>query len=357
MAATLFTPLLLGRLSLKNRVVMAPMTRSRAIGGVPNSLMEEYYRLRAGAGLIVTEGTSPSPDGMGCARIPGLFTDAQVHAWRRVTNSVHAAGGRIFVQLMHTGRVGHPANMPAGSRVLGPSPIAAPGTMWTDSLGLQPYPVPDNMSGEDIAHAIAEYGQAAARAIEAGFDGVELHAANGYLIDQFLNTASNVRTDRWGGDARIENRLRFALEAAAASADAIGADRLGMRISPYGLFNGMAPDDDMDHLYDRLVAGLNDIGAVYIHVVDHGSMGAPAVDPALKARIRAAFNGKYVLSGGYDLARANADLDAKRGDLVAFGRSFIANPNLVSELESGGALTAPDSSTFYTAGEKGYTDY
>jgi N-ethylmaleimide reductase len=357
MAMTLFTPIALGGLFLKNRVVMAPMTRSRAIGGVPNSLMEEYYRLRADAGLIVTEGTSPSPDGMGYARIPGLFTDTQVQGWRRVTDGVHAAGGRIFVQLMHTGRVGHAANMEAGSRILGPSPIAAPGVMWTDTQGLQPYPVPAEMNGDDIAHAIADYAKAAVRGIEAGFDGVELHAANGYLIDQFLDTTSNVRTDRWGGDARIENRLRFALEVAAASAAAIGAARVGMRISPHGVFNGMSPDADIDELYEGLIAGLDDIGLVYIHVVDHSSMGAPAVNPALKARIRAAFNGRYVLSGGYDLARANADLDAKRGDLVAFGRPFISNPDLVSDLRSGHALTAADASTFYTAGEKGYTDY
>ena len=357
MATTVFTPIVLGRLSLSNRIVMAPMTRSRAIGSVPNSLMEEYYRLRADAGLIITEGTAPSPNGLGYARIPGVFTDEQVRGWRLVTDGVHQAGGHIFIQLMHTGRVGHPANLEAGSRILGPSAIAAPGEMWTDTLGLQPYPVPTAMNETDIAQAIAEYAKAAARAIEAGFDGVELHAANGYLIDQFLNTASNRRTDRWGGDANIENRIRFAVEVAKASAAAIGADRIGMRISPYGVFNGMAPDAHMDALYDRLIVGLNDIGLVYIHVVDHSSMGAPPVSAALKARTRAAFTGKYILSGGYDLARANADLDAKRGDMVAFGRPFIANPDLLRDLETGDPLTAPDSSTFYTAGAKGYTDY
>jgi N-ethylmaleimide reductase len=357
MAITVFTPIVLGRLSLRNRIVMAPMTRSRAIGSVPNALMEEYYRLRADAGLIITEGTSPSPNGMGYARIPGVFTDQQVQGWRRVTDGVHGAGGRMFLQLMHTGRVGHPANMKAGSRVLGPSAVAAPGEMWTDTLGQQPHPVPAAMDEGDIAQAIGEYATAAGRAIEAGFDGVELHAANGYLIDQFLNTASNRRTDRWGGDTSIENRIRFAVEVAEASALAIGAARVGMRISPYGVFNGMAPDALMDALYEHLIAGLNEIGLVCIHVVDHSSMGAPAVSSELKARIRAAFTGKYILSGGYDLARANADLDANRGDLVAFGRPFIANPDLVRELESGQPLTAPDPTTFYTAGEKGYTDY
>ena len=386
MSTTLFSPVTVGSLSLKNHVVMAPMTRSRAIGNVPNALMETYYRQRAGAGLIVTEGTSPSPNGLGYARIPGMFTDEQVHGWRRVTDGVHEAGGKIFVQLMHTGRVSHPANMPPGARIMAPSPLAAPGEMWTDSQGLQPYPAPEAMSETDIADAVGEYATAARRGIEAGFDGVELHGANGYLIDQFLNTASNQRTDRWGSgpaparraaespgkpavpaaagphqdapvDQRIENRIRFAAEVAEACAEAIGAERLGMRISPYGVFGGMAPDADMDAVYERLIGRLNRIGVVSIHVVDHSSMGAPPVRPLLKATLRAAFNGWYILSGGYDAIRANADLDALRGDLVAFGRPFIANPDLVERLQSGRALAVPDPATFYTPGEKGYTDY
>ena len=355
MTTTLFTSTTLGKLQLKNRITMAPLTRSRAIGNVPNELMEKYYRLRAGAGLIITEGTSPSPNGLGYARIPGLFSDAQVQGWRRVTDSVHQAGGKIFVQLMHTGRVSHPANMPADAKVLAPSAVAAPGEMWTDSNGMQPHPVPTAMNEADIAHAIAEYATASKRAIEAGFDGVELHAANGYLIDQFLNTASNQRTDRWGGS--IENRIRFAVEVARAAAIAIGADHIGMRISPYGVFNGMTADAEMDALYERLIAELNSIGLAYIHIVDHSSQGAPEVSPALKAKIRATFKGKYIMSGGYDLTRANADLDLQRGDLVAFGRPFISNPDLVEKLRNGSPLTAPDSNTFYTPGEKGYTDY
>jgi len=354
MTTTLFTPTSLGQLQLKNRIVMAPMTRCRAINNVPNELMEKYYRLRADAGLIITEGASPSPNGLGYARIPGLFTDAQVQGWRRVTDVVHQAGGKMFMQFMHTGRVSHPANMAAGTRVLAPSALAAPGEMWTDSSGMQPHPVPVAMSEADIAHTIAEYAAAAKRAVEAGLDGVELHGANGYLIDQFLNTASNQRSDNWGGS--IDNRIRFAVEIAKASAAAIGAERIGMRISPYGVFNGMAPDAEMDALYERLIAELNAIGLVYIHVVDHSSMGAPEVSPALKAKIRATFKGRYILSGGYDLARANADLDAGRGDLVAFGRPFISNHDLVQKLQSGQALVAPDPSTFYTPGEKGYID-
>ena len=355
MNSMLFTPTQLGSLPLKNRIVMAPLTRCRAIGNLPNTLMEQYYRLRADAGLIITEGTSPSPNGLGYARIPGLFNEEQAEGWRRVTDGVHQAGGRIFVQLMHTGRVSHPANMPADASILAPSAVAVPGEMWTDADGMQPHPVPREMSEADIAQSIAEYAAAAKLAMQAGFDGVELHAANGYLIDQFLNTASNRRNDRWGG--KVENRIRFAVEVAKATVAAIGAERVGMRISPYGVFNAQVPDAEMDALYLRLIDELNALDLLYIHVVDHSSMGAPEVSPVLKAKIRTAFKGKYILSGGYDVARANADLDAQRGDLVAFGRPFISNPDLVSKLKSGQELVAPDSSTFYTPGEKGYTDY
>ncbi len=355
MTTTLFTPILLGKLQLKNRIVMAPLTRCRSTGNIPNQLMAKYYGLRAGAGLLIAEGTSPSPNGLGYARQPGLFSNEQVAGWRLVTDSVHKAGGHIFVQLMHTGRVSHPANMPAGTKILAPSAIAAPGEMWTDTSGLQPYPVPAEMTEADITQAIAEYASAAKNAMAAGFDGIELHGANGYLIDQFFNTATNQRTDRWGGS--IENRIRFAVEVAKAASNAIGAEHIGLRISPYGVFNGTAADPEMNAMYESLIAELNNIGLVYIHVVDHSSMGAPEVSPTLKAKLRAEFKGRYILSGGYDLARANADLDASRGDLVAFGRPFISNPDLVEKLRAGAELTPPDFDTFYTPGEKGYTDY
>ncbi|MBS1158102.1 MAG: NADH-flavin oxidoreductase/NADH oxidase [Proteobacteria bacterium] len=355
MSSMLFTPTQLGNLPLKNRIVMAPLTRSRAIGNLPNALMEEYYRLRADAGLIITEGTSPSPNGLGYPRIPGLFNEEQVQGWRRVTDGVHQAGGKIFVQLMHTGRVSHSSNLPLGASVIAPSAIAVPGETWTDSDGMQAHPVPREMNEDDIAQSIAEYAASAKLAMQAGFDGVELHAANGYLIDQFLNTASNQRDDRWGGT--VENRIRFATEVAKATVAAIGAEHVGMRISPYGVFNGQAPDAEMDVLYLRLIDALNGLGLLYIHIVDHSAMGAPAVSPNLKAGIRAAFEGKYILSGGYDVARADADLGAQLGDLVAFGRPFISNPDLVAKLKSGQELVAPDFATFYTPGEKGYTDY
>jgi len=355
MNEALFTPATLGGITLANRIVMAPMTRSRAIGNVPNALMEKFYADRADAGLLITEGIAPSADGLGYARIPGLFSDEQERGWKRVTDGVHRAGGRIFAQLMHTGRVGHPANMPADAQLVAPSAVAAPGQMWTDDGGMQPHPVPAAMDEAGIAKAIAGFAAAAKRAVAAGFDGIELHGANGYLVDQFLNTASNLRTDRWGGS--VENRVRFAVEVARAAALAIGAGRVGLRISPHGVFNGMAPDADMDALYLRLVEEMNGIGIAYIHVVDHSSMGAPEVSPALKARIRNAFKGRYVLSGGYDAARAAADLEAGRGDLVAFGRPFISNPDLVRRFRKGIALAPADPGTFYTPGERGYTDY
>jgi N-ethylmaleimide reductase len=355
MTSILFTPTMLGKLPLKNRIVMAPMTRSRAVGNVPSELMAKYYAQRADAGLLITEGTSPSANGLGYARIPGVFSVAQVQGWKKVTDVVHAKGGRIFVQLMHTGRVSHAANMSSSARIVAPSAIGVAGEIWTDSDGMQSYPVPEEMSEADITAAITEYAQASKNAIAAGFDGVELHAANSYLIDQFLNTASNQRTDKWGGS--VENRIRFAVEVAKASAAAIGADRIGMRISPYGVSNGMLPDAKMDAMYLRLVEELNTIGLAYLHVADHSSMGAPEVSPELKQKLRAKFQGKYILSGGYDATRANADLDAQKGDLVAFGRPFISNPDLVSKLQSGAGLTPPDMATLYTPGEKGYTDY
>ena len=355
MSDLLFSSFQLGSLTLSNRVVMAPMTRSRSLNNVPGELVARYYAQRATAGLIITEGTSPSPDGLGYARIPGLFNQEQVAGWRGVTEAVHKAGGRIFVQFMHAGRVGHPLNLPAGARLLGPSAIAAPGEMYTDAQGPQAHPAPEAMSEEQIEKAIVEYEQAAALAIEAGFDGVELHGANGYLIDQFLNTASNQRTDRWGGS--VENRARFALEVARRVVARIGGQRVGMRVSPYGVFNGMAPDAEHDQLYAYLAQQLSELGLVYIHVVDHSSMGAPRPSASVIQAIRENFKGTYILSGGYDRARAEADLAEKKGELVAFGRPFISNPTLVEKLRTGAELAAPDFPTFYTPGEKGYTDY
>ena len=352
---TLFSTRHLGRLELSNRIVMSPMTRNRCPGNVPGSLVAEYYAQRAEAGLIVTEGIAPSPDGLGYARIPGLFSDAQVAGWKAVTAAVHARGGKIFAQLMHTGRASAAANLPAGARVIGPSAVALPAKIWVDGEGEQPATMPVPMTEQDIESALEEFAHAAERAIEAGFDGVELHGANGYLIDQFLNTASNQRTDRWGGT--VENRIRFAVEAARRAAARIGGDRVGIRVSPYGAFNGMVTDDAHEELFEALARALSEVGLVHLHVVDHSAMGAPEVKPSVKQKLKAAFGGALILSGGYDAPRAEADLSAGRADLIAFGRPFISNPRLPTLLRDDKPLAAPNFATFYTPGEAGYTDY
>ncbi len=354
MSHDLFAPVPLGPMTLRNRLVMAPMTRARALGNVPNALMATYYGQRATAGLIITEGVSPSPNGLGYLNIPGIFSEAQVAGWRAVTQAVHEQGGRIFVQLMHTGRIGHPDNLPAGAEVLAPSAVAAAGEMFT-LAGPKPHPVPRAMTEADIAQAIQEFVQAARNARTAGFDGVELHAANGYLLDQFLNPRSNQRQDAWGGDSA--RRSRFVLDVARAVSQAIGADRVGIRLSPYGAFNDLAAFEGIDEAYLALVQELGALGLVYIHVVDHSAMGAPPVPQSLKDALRKAFSGTFILSGGYDRDRAEADLAAGRGDLVAFGRPFLSNPDLPARLQRRASLSEPDPATFYTPGEKGYTDY
>lgn len=352
----LFDSVQVRALTLRNRTVMAPMTRSRAVeANTPNALMAEYYAQRASAGLIITEGTSPSANGLGYARIPGLFNAAQVAGWKLVTDAVHAQGGKIVIQFMHTGRVTHVANLPAGAEVLGPVDGACPGEMYVDALGMQPHTPARAMTEADIAHAVAEYAEAARLAIEAGFDGVELHAANGYLIEQFLNANVNTRTDGYGGSTAGRNR--FALEVARATVAAIGAERVGIRLSPYGVFNGTGAFADVDAQYLALVQELSTLGLMYLHVLDHSAMGAPAVPAALKAALRAAFQGPYILAGGFDTASAEQALVDGQADLIAFGRPFISNPDLVARMQAGAPLTAPDFGSFYTPGAQGYTDY
>ena len=351
----LFDPIQVRHLRLANRAVMAPMTRSRAVGNLPNALMATYYAQRASAGLIVTEGVSPSPNGLGYARIPGLFNEAQAQGWKQVTDAVHAAGGHIVVQLMHTGRVTHQANLPAGAQVLAPVDGVCPGQMWTDSQQMQPHTAARAMSALDIQSAIDEYAQACRLALQAGFDGVELHAANGYLIEQFLNANVNQRSDAWGGS--IAARNRFALELVRACAQAIGADRLGIRLSPHGVFNGTGPYPGVDEQYADLVRELSTLGLLYVHLLDHSAMGAPAVPASLKKRLREAFAGPFMLAGGFDAATAEAALQARDADLIAFGRPFLANPDLVHRMRTGALLNAPDMASFYTADAKGYTDY
>ncbi len=351
----LFSAYQLGPLGLANRVVMAPMTRNRATGNIPNDLMVTYYSQRAGTGLIVTEGVAPNADGLGYSRIPGCFSAAQAKGWARVPPAVHQQGARIFMQLMHTGRASHPLNLPEGARAVAPSALVLDGKIWTDQAQMQDYPVPVAMTQADIDHAAQSYVDSAKLAISAGFDGVELHGANGYLIDQFLNPASNQRADVYGGS--VQNRNKFAVDVARAVVQAVGGDKVGIRFSPYGVFNGMAIHPELDAQFEQLAQQMQEIGLAYIHLVDHSSMGAPVVPAVVKEAIRKAFSGTLILSGGYDAARAEADLQAGRADLVAFGRPFISNPTLVAKLQSGSDLIPPDFSTFYTPGEKGYTDY
>lgn len=351
----LFSETGLGPLTLQNHLVIAPMTRSRATGNIPNELMAQYYAQRATAGLIITEGTSPSPNGLGYPRIPGIFSEAQVAGWKGVTDAVHAKGGKIFIQLMHTGRVGHALNLPAGARILAPSAVAAAGEMYTDAEGMKPHPVPQAMTGADIKSTIEEFAQAANNAVAAGFDGVELHGANGYLLEQFIRPNSNQRADRYGGS--IENRARFVLEAADAAIKAIGKDKAGIRLSPFGVFNDMPLYDGMEADYTWLAQQLDARGLVYIHLVDHSAMGAPPVPASMKATFRGAFKGTLILSGGYDAAGAESDLASGKCDLIAVGKPFLANPDLVARWKTGKAVNAPDVNTFYTPGPKGYTDY
>ena len=352
----LFSTYLLGSIELMNRIIMSPMTRCRAIRNVPNDLMAEYYSQRAGAGLIITEGTSPSPNGLGYARIPGIFSTEQVNGWKKVTSGIHIAGGRIFIQLMHTGRVGHQLNIPHGARIIAPSAVQPKGQIWTDSKQMQDYPVPERMTEEDIVSTIDEYAVAAKNAIIAGFDGVELHGANGYLLEQFLSPESNRRQDGYGGST--ENRCRFLLEVISAVAKAIGKEKTGIRLSPYGIASDMPYYPEIDSEYEFLVENLNRIGIEYLHIVDHSSMGAPIVPLKLKKLIRNKFTRTIILSGGYDMMRAEDDLQKKLGNLVAFGRLFIDNPDLVDRFRHNLALSNNlRRDLFYTNSEMGYTDY
>ncbi len=350
MTHSLFQPYTLGSLALTNRIVMAPMTRCRAIENVPNALMAEYYGQRASAGLIISEGVAPSPNGLGYARIPGLFSDAQVAAWRQVTDAVHAKGGKIFAQLMHTGRIGHPANMPAGAELLAPSAVAAAGTMWTDSDGMQAHPAPRAMTLQDIENAQSEFVQAAANAVAAGFDGVELHSANGYLLEQFINPTVNQRTDEYGGS--VEKRARFLLEVAEKVCAQIGSERVGVRVSPHSTFNDMGSYDEIEAQYVYIASALSRLKIAYLH-----TLRGPHVAKSTLEAVRGAFEGPFMLNGGYNGEQACDDIDAKRADLISFGSAFISNPDLVQRLQSGAELAAANPDLFYTPGADGYTDY
>ncbi len=356
-AKNLFEEVKLGKLSLSNRLLMNPMTRSRADErGLVGPLTAEYYAQRATAGLIVSEGIAPSPNGKGYARIPGLWNQAQVDSWKPVTATVHAKGGHIFAQFMHTGRVSHPANMVEGGKVVAPSAVPLTGAqMHTDAKGMQDYPVPEALDAAGLESTKAEFAQAAKNAVTAGFDGIELHAANGYLLEEFLSPHTNTRTDDFGGSPA--KRIRFVVEVAKAAAAAIGADKVGIRLSPYGVASGMAAYPEVEEEYLLLVKELAALGLVYIHVADHKAQGAPEVPPAFKQALRKAWNGSFIIGGSFDQASAQKAVEDGLVDLAGIGRAFLANPDLVERFKKGLPLNQPDYTTLFTPGAKGYTDY
>lgn len=361
--ASLFDPVTAGALALANRVVMAPLTRNRAPNAVPTPLMATYYRQRASAGLLITEATAISHQGQGYADVPGLYAPAQVAGWRAVTDAVHAAGGRIVTQLWHVGRVSHTSLQPGGGAPVAPSAVRAATKTVLLQDGVPSFvdtSEPRALALDELPGIVADYRRAARAAIEAGFDGVEIHAANGYLLDQFLKTGANQRTDAYGGS--IDNRARLLREVVAAVVAEIGGGRTGIRLSPVTPANDIV-DADPQPLFTHVVEALAPHGLAYVHVIE-GATGGPrelADRPfdyaALKAAYRAAGGqGAWMVNNGYDLALAERAL-ADGADLVAFGRPFIANPDLVERLRAGGPFNSPDRATFYGGGAPGYTDY
>jgi N-ethylmaleimide reductase len=350
---SLFTPYRLGPYELRNRVVLAPMTRSRAgEGNTPTPLMAEYYAQRADAGLLITEGSQVAPQGVGYPSTPGIHTDAQVDGWRTVTDAVHARGGRIFLQLWHVGRVSHPGMQPGGALPLAPSAIGIEGEMLYTAAGPVPYVTPRALETDEVAGIVEQFAEGARRAYRAGFDGVELHGANGYLIDQFLRDGSNHRTDRYGGTA--ENRARFLSEVTAAVADVWGGRRVGVRLSPTGSYNGMRDSDPL-LVFSVAANALNRFGLAYLHVVE--PVGEVASGGRISPVLKSVFRGAFIANGGYDGETGNAAVRGGQADLVSFGASFLANPDLPERLRAGAPLNEPDRATFYGGDERGYTDY
>lgn len=345
----LWTPTTLGSIPLKNRLIMAPMTRGRARpDGTPTEMIARYYAQRAGMGLLISEGAQPSDEGQGYMLTPGAYTSSHVQGWRRVAEAVHEAGGRIVVQLMHVGRVGHPANSPDGHLPVGPSAVAVRTEKLFTPDGPQPIPEPRPLDVPGIKKAIDEYRRAAAAMVSAGIDGVELHGANGYLIQQFLSSNANLRTDEYGGS--IDRRVRFAVEAAAAVAREIGADRTGLRVSPGSRFKDIE-EGDVAALYERLLRELSPLGLAYLHVLHTG-------DEPLLASLRRWWNGGLIVNRP-GRARVDIDKDVAAGlaDAVSVGTFALANPDLVTRLQSGAELNAADPDTFFVGGERGYVDY
>jgi N-ethylmaleimide reductase len=352
--SNLLTPLNKGGITLKNKVAMAPMTRSRAIGNLPNELIATYYNQRNNAGLIITEGNSPSINGIGYARTPGIYSSEQVEAWKNVTTKTKQNNTVFFTQLMHVGRIGHSANMIAGATLLAPSAISANADMWTDAQGMQKTELPKEMTIEEINETINEFVTASQNAIKAGFDGVELHGANGYLIEQFLNSETNIRKDGYGGT--IENRAKFLLDIAKKVGEAIGFDKLGVRLSPYNQYNSMPIYSDIADMYRYLSVELGKLNCAYLHIIDYAALASEEGRQML-ADIRNNFPNILIRNGGYDLERAEHLIESKEADMVSFGTAYIANPDLVERIENNKDWTKPDSATFYSADAVGFTDY
>ncbi|MEU3460193.1 alkene reductase [Streptomyces sp. NPDC006733] len=345
-----FDPIDLAGLRLPNRIVMAPMTRSRAYGTIPTPAMAEYYAQRASAGLIITEGVQPSAVGQGYPDTPGLHSAEQIAGWRTVTDAVHAAGGRIFAQLMHAGRIGHPDLLPDGLVPVGASPVAAAGQVYLHE-GPKAFIAPRELEEAEILATVADFATAARNAIEAGFDGVEIHGANGYLVHQFLAPNTNHRTDGWGGGA--EERIRFAVEVTRAVVEAVGADRTGLRISPGNPYNDIA-EPDPEAVYSALVRAVEPLGLAYLHLVE-------GADRDLTLRLRKQYAGTLVLNVWSERRptppEAVALIEDGTADLLSYGALFLANPDLPRRLAAGGPFNAPDSATFFGGDERGFTDY
>jgi N-ethylmaleimide reductase len=354
---TLFEPVTLGSLVLSNRIVMAPLTRSRAgAGDAPGPVNAEYYRQRASAGLIISEATNISQQGKGYAFTPGIYTDGQVAGWRLVTDEVHAAGGRIYCQLWHVGRISHPSLQPGGGLPVAPSAVRPAGQAFTET-GFQPLVTPRALETSEIPGLIGDYVHAAQCAKRAGFDGVEVHAANGYLLEQFLRTKTNQRTDSYGGS--VENRARLLLEVTEAVAGVWGGAQMGIRLSPVSPANDMdGAAGDAQEVYNYVVAGLERLGLGYMHIVEGATQGPRDYAPFDYAHLKSLFSGLYMANNNYDLALAETMLSEHKADLIAFGRPFITNPDLVERLRRGIKLAPFDDKThWYGGGAEGYTDY
>jgi N-ethylmaleimide reductase len=354
MALDLFSPAKLGSISLKNRMVMAPLTRNRAgEGGVPQAINVTYYEQRATAGLIITEATPISPMAHGYPALPGIYTDAQIAGWKEVTDAVHAQGGKIVIQLWHVGRISHPSLLPNQSQPVAPSAIKPAGQAFTYQ-GLQDFVTPRALELDELPVIVQDYVHATRCAIAAGFDGVEVHAANGYLLDQFLRDGSNHRQDAYGGS--LENSARLLLEVVQAVVDTIGADKVGVRISPVNPFNDMK-DSQPQQTFNYVAQALNQFELAYLHAVEGGIHGGGESEPFDFDALRKQFNNGYIANLSYDKARGNAVIASGHADAVAYGVPFIANPDLVARYEKDAPLNEADSASFYGGNEQGYTDY